>query len=77
MQDLHEKYSFFIHNESISFSNNLEIKDISNSTIKDFCLTDESKNTGSISYRIKNPIKVMKLRFFILKIWLKSLFKKF
>ena len=76
MPNLCKKYSFFINNQPLLFSNTFEIKAVPDSKNNDFCLTDESKNKGSVSFRITNPIKVIKLRIFILKTWRKSLFNK-
>ena len=76
MLNLCKKYSFFINNQPLLFSNTFEIKAVPDSKNNDFCLTDESKNKGSVSFRITNPIKVIKLRIFMQKTWRKSLFNK-
>ena len=62
MPDLCKKYSFFINNQPLLFSNTFEIKAISDSKNNDFRLTDESKNKGFVSFKITNPIKVIKIR---------------
>lgn len=50
MHDLCKKYSFFINNQPLLFSNAFEIKAVSDSKNNDFCLTEESKNNGSVSF---------------------------
>ena len=76
MQNLCKKYSFFINNRPLLFSNTFEIKAVPDSKNNDFRLTDESKNKGSVSFKITNPIKVIKIRIFMQKTWRKSLFNK-
>ena len=76
MPDLCKKYSFFINNQPLLFNNTFEIKAVSDSKNNDFRLTEESKNKGSVSFKITNPIKVIKLRIFMQKTWRKSLFNK-
>lgn len=76
MQNLCKKYSFFINNQPLLFSNTFEIKAVPDSKKNDFCLTDESKNKGFVSFKITNPIKVIKIRIFMQKTWRKSLFNK-
>jgi hypothetical protein len=76
MPDLCKKYSFFINNQPLLFSNAFEIKAVSDSKNNDFCLTEDSKNKGSVSFKITNPIKVIKLRIFVQKTGRKSLFNK-
>ena len=58
------------------FSNTFEIKAVPDSKNNDFRLTEESKNKGSVSFKITNPIKVIKLRIFVQKTGRKSLFNK-
>ncbi len=76
MPDLCKKYSFFINNQPLLFSNTFEIKAVSDSKNNDFRLTEESKNKGSVSFKITNPIKVIKIKIFMQKTWRKSLFNK-
>lgn len=76
MQDLCKKYSIVINNQPILFSNIFEIKAVPDSKNNVFCLSDEAKNKGFVSFKITNPIKVIKLRIFMLKTWRKSLFNK-
>lgn len=76
MPDLCKKYSFFINNQPLLFSNAFEIKAVSDSKNNDFRLTDESKKKGFVSCKITNPIKVIKIRIFMQKTGRKSLFNK-
>lgn len=74
MHDLCKKYIFFINNQPFLFSNTFEIKAVPDSKNNDSRLIDESKNKGSVSFRITNPIKVIKIKIFMQKTWRKSLF---
>ena len=58
------------------FSNTFEIKAVHDSKNNDFRLTDESKNKGFVSFKITNPIKVIKIRIFMQKTWRKNQFNK-
>ena len=76
MPDLCKKCSIVINNQPILFSNIFEIKAVPDSKNNVFRLTEESKNKGSVSFKITNPIKVIKILIFMQKTWRKSLFNK-